>query len=70
MAGNADIPGDLKFYDRRGRLIPEAGIPNPPTGPPPALPPGKHYNHPTGERLDAWWLQLSDRPTLIGPAPT
>ena len=70
MHGNADIPGDLKFYDRHGRLIPEAGIPNPPTGPPPGPPPGKCYKHPTGERFDSRWLQLSDRPIPVAHSPT
>jgi hypothetical protein len=66
MHGNADIPGDLKFYDRHGRQIPDAGIPNPPTGPPP----GKRYHHPTGERFDSRWLQLSDQPTPVAHSPT
>lgn len=70
MRGNADIPGDLKFYDRYGRHIPEAGIPNSPTGPAPGPPPGKHYNHPTGERFDPRWLQLSEPPTPVAHAPT
>ena len=43
ITGNADIPGDLKFYDRHGRLIPGVGTPQPPTGPPPKPPPGKKY---------------------------
>jgi Domain of unknown function (DUF222)/HNH endonuclease len=63
MVGNPDIPGDLAFHDRRGRLIPNAGTPNLPTGPPPAPPPGKKYAHPTGERFDTKWFQLTEAPT-------
>jgi hypothetical protein len=62
MIGNANIPGDLKFYDRRGRLIPEGPQPNPPTGPPPNPPPGKRYNHPTGEHFDTRWFNLTEAP--------
>ena len=60
MIGNANIPGDLKFYDKRGRLIPEGPQPNPPTGPPPKPPPGKNYNHPTGEHFDTRWFTLTE----------
>jgi hypothetical protein len=62
MIGNANIPGDLKFYDKRGRLIPEGPQPNPPTGPPPSPPPGKRYNHPTGEHFDTRWFNLTEAP--------
>jgi hypothetical protein len=62
MIGNANIPGELKFYDRRGRLIPEGPQPNQPTGPPPKPPPGKKYNHPTGEHFDTRWFTLTDAP--------
>jgi HNH endonuclease len=63
MAGNPNIPGDLKFYDNRGRHIPNTGKPNPPNRPPPAPPPGKKYTHPTGERLDTRWLTFTEAPT-------
>ncbi|MEP7115271.1 MAG: DUF222 domain-containing protein [Ilumatobacteraceae bacterium] len=63
MAGNPDIPGDLTFYDSRGRPIPSSGKPNAPNGPPPAPPPGRKYAHPTGERFDTRWLQFSEAPT-------
>ena len=74
IAGNADIPGDVIFRDHRGRVIPEAGIPNRPTRPPPAPPPGKRYAHPTGERFDPRWVQFSEPPPLksdgdLRPAP-
>ncbi|MEP7114902.1 MAG: DUF222 domain-containing protein [Ilumatobacteraceae bacterium] len=62
MIGNPDIPGDLNFYDRNGRPIPNSGTPNRPTGPPPAPPPGKKYGHPTGERFDTRWFQLIEPP--------
>jgi Domain of unknown function (DUF222) len=67
MTGNPDIPGDLKFYDQRWRLIPNSGKPNPPTGPPPAPPPGKRYHHPTGEQFDTRWFQLTE-PAIPAPA--
>ena len=63
ITGNANIPGDLKFYDSRGRPIPNTGTPNPPNRPPPAPPPGKKYTHPTGERLDTRWLTFTEPPT-------
>ena len=62
MTGNPDIPGDLKFYDTRGRQIPNTGKPNPPNRPPPAPPPGKKYTHPTGERFDGRWLAFTEAP--------
>jgi hypothetical protein len=62
MTGNPNVPGQLRFYDVRGRPIPNAATPNPPTGPPPAPPPGKRYNHPTGERFDTRWLNFTDAP--------
>ncbi len=59
MAGNPNIPGALRFYDARGRPIPNAAKPNLPNGPPPAPPPGKQYLHPTGEHFDTHWLTLT-----------
>jgi hypothetical protein len=64
MRGNPDVPGDLEFFDRHGRLIPGRGAPNPPDAPPPAPPPGKKYHHPTGERFDTRWLQFSELSTV------
>jgi hypothetical protein len=57
MTGNANIPGQLRFYDARGRPIPNSAIPNQPTGPPPT--PDKRYLHPTGERFETLWLNLT-----------
>jgi Domain of unknown function (DUF222)/HNH endonuclease len=62
MSGNPDIPGQLRFYDARGRPIPNAAVANLPTGPPPAPPPGKRYAHPTGERFDTRWLNFTAAP--------
>lgn len=58
MAGNPNIPGQLRFYDARGRPIPPAAAPHPPTGPPPK--PAVPYVHPTGERFETRWLTLTD----------
>jgi hypothetical protein len=55
MAGNANVPGDLRFYNARGQPIPNGAAPNPPTGLPPPMPTGKKYAHPTGETFDARW---------------
>ena len=57
MAGNPNIAGQLRFYDARGRPIPDTAIPNPPTGPPPQ--PDIAYTHPTGERFETLWLNLT-----------
>ena len=57
MTGSANIPGQLRFHDARGRPIPTAAAANPPTGPPP--PPSKPYAHPTGERFDTLWFYLT-----------
>jgi hypothetical protein len=65
MTGNANIAGNLKFYDARGRQIPNTGKPNAPNSPPPAPPPGKKYTHPTGERFDTRWLSFSEAPATI-----
>ena len=60
MAGNANIAGDLSFYDARGRPIPNAARPNPPNDAPPA--PRKRYVHPTGEHFDGRWLDFTTAP--------
>lgn len=59
MAGNPNIPGDLRFYNARGQPIPNGAAPTPPTGPPPPMPPGKKYAHPTGEPFDTRWFNLT-----------
>jgi len=66
MTGNPNIPGDLKFFDRNGRLIPGVATPHLPNGPPPAPPPGKKYAHPTRERVDTRWFQLAEPPAMVG----
>jgi hypothetical protein len=58
MSGNANIPGQLRFYDARGRPIPNSATPHLPTGPPPT--PTIPYTHPTGEHLETRWLTLTD----------
>jgi hypothetical protein len=63
MAGNANIAGALRFFDARGRPIPNSAKPNPPNGqPPPGPPPGKRYAHPTGEHFDTRWLTFTEAP--------
>jgi hypothetical protein len=62
ITGNPNIPGDLKFFDARGRPIPASGRPNLPNGPPPKPPPGKQYHHPTSEHFDMHWLNFSQPP--------
>jgi hypothetical protein len=57
MAGNPDIAGQLRFYDARGRPIPNTAAPNLPHGPPPA--PAKTYAHPTGEPFNTLWFNLT-----------
>jgi hypothetical protein len=57
MTGNANTPGALRFYNARGRPIPNGAAANPPTGPPP--PPNKHYAHPTGEHFNTLWFNLT-----------
>jgi Domain of unknown function (DUF222) len=57
MAGNANIPGALRFYNARGQPIPNGAAANPPTAPPP--PPNKRYAHPTGEQFNTLWLNLT-----------
>lgn len=59
MTGNPNIPGALRFYNARGQPIPNSAAPNPPTGPPPAMPAGKTYAHPTGEPFDTRWFNLT-----------
>ena len=68
ITGNPDIPGDLKFFDTHGRLIPGVATPHPPNSPPPAPPPDKHYNHPTGEQLHTRWLHFTEPPPTV-PTP-
>lgn len=57
MTGNANIAGQLRFYDARGRPIDPTGKPTWPTRPPPT--PTKPYTHPLGERLQSRWIQFS-----------
>jgi Domain of unknown function (DUF222)/HNH endonuclease len=57
MAGNANIPEQLRFYDARGRPIPNGAAAHPPTGPPPA--PDTPYAHPTGEPFNTFWFNLT-----------
>lgn len=54
ITGNADRPDGLEFRDASGRLIDQHARPVPPTEPPPQ--PEGRYQHPSGERLDARWI--------------
>jgi hypothetical protein len=59
ITGNPDEPGNLKFFDARGRPIPNAAQPHPPNGPPP---PAAPYLHPSGEPMQTKWLYFNDTP--------
>jgi hypothetical protein len=52
VAGNADETNGVLFTDHHGRVLDHHPAPRAPTRPPPQ----GSYRHPTGERLDARWI--------------
>jgi hypothetical protein len=54
IAGNADEPDGVVYTDATGRVLDHHPTPRAPTGPPPE--PHSRYRHPTGERMDARWI--------------
>ncbi len=58
ITGDADAPGGLRFTDHRGRDMPSAPRPRPPT----ELPDRRHYRNPSGERLRGRDVHLPPNP--------
>jgi hypothetical protein len=56
ITGNADEDDGVVFTDTHGSVLPNHPTPTPPSGPPPE--PDRVYRHPTGERLDARWIDF------------
>jgi hypothetical protein len=67
IAGNANDPNGLTFYDAAGNQISACGKPEPPGNAPPPAPP-KRYMHPTGERMYLKWLDFRPPPNAPSDA--
>ncbi len=66
ISGNADDPDGMTFTDERGRTLDPTGRPVPPRRAPEQTArdlgvPGGNWSHPTGERLDPFWVDFDER---------
>ena len=66
ISGNADDPHGMTFTDERGRILDPTGRPVPPRRAPEQAArelgiPGGNWTHPTGERLDPFWVDFDER---------
>lgn len=72
IEGNADDPEGIHFTDERGRPLGSTGRPVPPvqrfgdTASALGIPAGA-WSHPTGERLDPWWVHLNEPAPEMAP---